>query len=490
MSVSQKVKDQTAKRRWFVRELLACGISMGDIARFLRVKRDLITSDRNHISDYDIITRDLPDRRKLLTIIPIVQARLIELKSEESPENPRRHRKLIHYLERWLQRYARLIPQSSLYGLEIISLAKHLRLLGIPWESITDLTGVPRITIRAHLKKCGEHQELGRLAAQVYDCRFETVFVEYAKTHTDGWVAPEGINDIEAYRALLAKWLRVDAILANLQGYMQAMQDIYYPNEDKAASPYRLVLTDLGATKHEPLDVSRCAQKIWNDFLALLASESVPAPADQHGCLHYLQQQARKCMPDEPAPQITQEITRLIDDSLAQLDEQGCRVACLHYGLWGESAHSHTKIGTLIERSRQRSHQILKCVLSQLLLCAETKLALALMQSREQLQATILEYEQRIQSRQQREIQDNEYPFDPWVLTRDPNNQELSVRTRNCLYNAKINTIRQLVLTTPVELMRLKGFGRKCLNEVEAFLEKLRLRLGMLETELPPEGIY
>jgi DNA-directed RNA polymerase subunit alpha len=56
---------------------------------------------------------------------------------------------------------------------------------------------------------------------------------------------------------------------------------------------------------------------------------------------------------------------------------------------------------------------------------------------------------------------------------------ELSVRSYNCLKNANIRTIRELVLKTEGEMLKTKNFGRKSLNEIKEILQTMGLSLGM-----------
>ena len=68
---------------------------------------------------------------------------------------------------------------------------------------------------------------------------------------------------------------------------------------------------------------------------------------------------------------------------------------------------------------------------------------------------------------------------------------ELSVRSYNCLKNADIRTIRELVQKSEPEMLRTKNFGRKSLNEIKEILVGMGLGLGMrLEqpaAEAPPQ---
>jgi DNA-directed RNA polymerase subunit alpha len=59
------------------------------------------------------------------------------------------------------------------------------------------------------------------------------------------------------------------------------------------------------------------------------------------------------------------------------------------------------------------------------------------------------------------------------------NEIELSVRSANCLTQAEINTIAELVVRTEPEMLKYRNFGKKSLNEIKAKLEQMGLSLGM-----------
>jgi DNA-directed RNA polymerase subunit alpha len=64
-------------------------------------------------------------------------------------------------------------------------------------------------------------------------------------------------------------------------------------------------------------------------------------------------------------------------------------------------------------------------------------------------------------------------------LDRSVEELELSVRSGNCLKNANIRTIRELVQKSEADLMKTKNFGRKSLNEIKAVLATLGLSLDL-----------
>ena len=73
-------------------------------------------------------------------------------------------------------------------------------------------------------------------------------------------------------------------------------------------------------------------------------------------------------------------------------------------------------------------------------------------------------------------------------LYRSVEELELSVRSANCLKNANIIKIYQLVSKTEGEMLKTKNFGRKSLNEIKEVLNEMGLSLGMkLEGFIPPE---
>ncbi len=73
----------------------------------------------------------------------------------------------------------------------------------------------------------------------------------------------------------------------------------------------------------------------------------------------------------------------------------------------------------------------------------------------------------------------SEDPISNVNLLKSVEELELSVRSYNCLKNADIKTIADLVQKTEQEMLRTKNFGRKSLNEIKEILHGMGLRLGM-----------
>ncbi len=71
------------------------------------------------------------------------------------------------------------------------------------------------------------------------------------------------------------------------------------------------------------------------------------------------------------------------------------------------------------------------------------------------------------------------------ILFRPVDELELSVRSANCLQNADIKYIGELVQRTEGEMLRTKNFGRKSLNEIKEILGGLTLEFGMKLESFP-----
>jgi len=99
-----------------------------------------------------------------------------------------------------------------------------------------------------------------------------------------------------------------------------------------------------------------------------------------------------------------------------------------------------------------------------------------------------INFDEKAEAKQPKKAEDRESPEFNENLFRSVEELELSVRSANCLKNADINKIYQLVSKTEAEMLKTKNFGRKSLNEIKEVLAEMGLSLGMkLEGFTPPE---
>lgn len=74
-------------------------------------------------------------------------------------------------------------------------------------------------------------------------------------------------------------------------------------------------------------------------------------------------------------------------------------------------------------------------------------------------------------------------------LFRSVDELELSVRSANCLQQANIKTIGDLVQRSEAEMLKTKNFGRKSLKEIKEILAEMGLALGMKLDNWPPKAM-
>ena len=102
--------------------------------------------------------------------------------------------------------------------------------------------------------------------------------------------------------------------------------------------------------------------------------------------------------------------------------------------------------------------------------------------------AAFINFDEQLEPKPDKKVKEKEAPQFNDNLYRSVEELELSVRSANCLKNADINKIYQLVSKTEQEMLKTKNFGRKSLNEIKEVLTEMGLSLGMkLEGFVPPE---
>jgi len=90
-----------------------------------------------------------------------------------------------------------------------------------------------------------------------------------------------------------------------------------------------------------------------------------------------------------------------------------------------------------------------------------------------------INFDEAVEPSQEKQVSDGDTSDFNENLYRSVEELELSVRSANCLKNADIHKIYQLVSKTEAEMLKTKNFGRKSLNEIKEVLTEMGLSLGM-----------
>lgn len=118
----------------------------------------------------------------------------------------------------------------------------------------------------------------------------------------------------------------------------------------------------------------------------------------------------------------------------------------------------------------------------------EDALAYAAKILKEQMTVFVNFDEEQVEPEIEKEPEEHKAPVNE-NLYRSVEDLELSVRSANCLRNAEIRYIGELVQKTEAEMLKTKNFGRKSLNEIKQLLSEMDLSLGMkLDGWEPPES--
>ncbi len=91
----------------------------------------------------------------------------------------------------------------------------------------------------------------------------------------------------------------------------------------------------------------------------------------------------------------------------------------------------------------------------------------------------IFDHEEEVKAQKSMDNVDEEKEKLKELLTKSVEELEFSVRAANCLRNANIKTIGDLVQKTEAEMLKYRNFGRKSLTEIKEVLAEMNLSLGM-----------
>jgi hypothetical protein len=186
-------------------------------------------------------------------------------------------------------------------------------------------------------------------------------------------------------------------------------------------------------------------------------------------------------------------VTKVVDVQPGEVErsltEAESRVIVIRYGLDGDSPQTLEETGMILRRTRESIRIIEKKALRKLrarreLLDQLRPYAQAAPENSRiaMLKAYVLELNKRLNGHEPSDLYVGELSLE--VLDRRCEDLDMSVRTANCLQNARIEQIGQLIQLTESQLLQSKNFGRKSLNEVKELLSEFGLRLGII---LPPE---
>lgn len=184
-----------------------------------------------------------------------------------------------------------------------------------------------------------------------------------------------------------------------------------------------------------------------------------------------------------PTSDWTEEADQAVRAGLAKLSGREESILKMRYGIDCEKVPTLEEIGRRLNppRNRERVRQIEYRALRRLRhphRCGSMGALLGWRIRSEQFEERVRQLEQEIKELKLEEMRQKLLPLGP---IEDLN---LTTRVYNCFWNSGIRTVRELVVKTDGELLKIKNFGRKSLNEVKHELALRGLHTGMTEEEI------
>ncbi len=296
-------------------------------------------------------------------------------------------------------------------------------------------------------------------------------------------------------RVALATWLREDLILAMLHGLEFTLEQLTVPSfPPERKNHARLLGVILGVVVGDPCDAESWpftgTKNWWHNMLVAIVAEEETAPKSLK---HLCKMLVRRVLSDqrtEIMPIWDDKVFTHVDQMIATLHPRQQDVIQKLFGINCERQTSE-QIGEYSFVTRERIRQIEAKALHKLRQEARVrKLGIVGKPVGNALQYELarreaIEVENQLALKQlettdveaQPSLEDDARAL--LTLTRNVEEFDLSIRTANCLQNANIVFIGDLVQCSEVGLLKIRNFGRKSLREIKEILYDLGLILCM-----------
>jgi hypothetical protein len=343
---------------------------------------------------------------------------------------------------------------------------KNLYKLGLTIEEIAQTTGWSHATIAQDMRRLGGKKAFPN-RPEMKDV-FVGVFRRYAE------LAIRQIPREYDEQKALKSWLFGYEILTFLEGVWQTTNVLInpaYPTERSNLA--RLLVNMFGISCQN----RRHALDIWSDFLKGVADGDIPAPEHKDGLKRALVEYALIEVRPNIMPIWDNEVFSEVERQIECLSELDRKVIHEVHGI-GCPRKTMKQIGDSLGLSRNYATQIHNRALANLRNRVHHALDSLVKPVGNALQVELQ------QIRKEREFTERlaRGETDAYLnLLRPVEELELSVRSANCLANARIIYIGQLVQRSEDDLLRVGDFGRKSLKEVKEILNSMGLSFGMTD---------
>lgn len=378
-------------------------------------------------------------------------------------------------------------------------LVKELRYLGLTTPEIAKAINFSESLVHAILKECKVNKNKQKRTET-----FGLAFRRYAELETTELKTRQE----EELCCILRKWLGIERkrIVDFFEGVVETLQELtilfYPPGCEAYINLLRVVfgekiyqgifssgiMNDEMLLKYLQEEIDDEIAKRWEKYLKEVADGAIPPPHSLAGAKAPLMREYLAEYRSQIMPTLTDTSLKYIDAIISStLTEREARIIRLRFGL-KDGGVPHTlkeigqKLGVTLERIRQIEGKALRKLrhpskgLKYLGRPLHSTLEKEIKEKTREIEAALRIAEMTTLSKK--------YPLLPMLL-RPTEEIKFSIRASNCLRNADIKYIGELVQKTEKELLKTRYFGRKSLREIEEVLADMGLSLGMnLDDEL------
>jgi hypothetical protein len=414
-------------------------------------------------------------------------------------------------------------------------LVKQLLSLSLSASTVANALGLSEATIRKDITQHGSLLILFPDRPSMAD-RYATIFKRFAQLRVDPGRKSDQFKTDE-YNALYS-WLDFDSLPSFLSGLLCMGRKMAFPRIHPEQAPYLNLMSQVLDYGSSDLDTDKildsfCQRVVDGDQDAPGAAEQLSDPLLVHAD-HYLELEGRLCL---IWPINAQE---LVDQALDKLTPREALILRRHYGIRQEEMESLRQIAeelqvtaprikVLEDKALRKLRRLAKkpplCFLgtaptTEEILAQEDRINTIALREGELL-TEITRLQEALAGRVSAHedvtgIQDPENSVSTKallsLLVRTPMDEfKMSVRAANCIHNANITNLLDLVFRSEAEMLRVRNFGRKSLFELKELLagfsgkcgvrlhfdmklpadlvKALRMR-GLMATLLPKPVIY
>ena len=366
-----------------------------------------------------------------------------------------------------------------------LAMVKILYEFGLSIDFIAETLFLTIPTVRNDLRLIREEGEaIKRLTDKNKNKIYQAVVKQYASFALKVEVTELEANEQAVYQCL-QKWLNVDELIMHCNGMSLMMAQLICPNCPPDLEPYKSLLDKIFGFNQSCGCSVPTGINFWNNFIQLIVSEKIPIPTSKNDLLYQLVRMFDSTYRRDIIPPWQDNTRQIIDEQLATLPPREEDVVRRRFGL-NRKRMSLGEVGRDYDVSRERIRQVEARALYKLRHPSRSKFLLPLVSSIEEIVKECLLLHRNQTGVLIRKASPAEQLITLEMLMRSTDELEVSVRTSNCLHNGNIRFIGDLIQVSEADLLRIKNFGHKSLNELKEILGEFGLSLGLPLDKIDP----